>query len=90
MTRQAHSTVVSGYKSRGLGVLLATLLATLSSAPADAAVTFGKAFAWDDNSYSQLGYGNTGTDHDVPVAVRNLTGVVNIDGGYGFTLAATQ
>ncbi len=48
--------------------------------------------AWGDNTYGQLGNGNTGADtgSDVPVAVQNLTNVRNLDGGYLFTLAATQ
>ena len=56
----------------------------------------GRARSWGDNSYGQLGNGNTGTDRDVPVAVKDLSnvttlsGVKNIDGGYTFTLASTQ
>ena len=68
-------------KLLAIGLLLATLLAPV---PADTAVTSGKAFAWGDNYYGQLGIGNTGTDSDVPVAVKNF------DGGLSFTLAATQ
>ncbi len=50
----------------------------------------GRARSWGDNEYGQLGNGNTGADSDVPVAVKNLTNVGKIDGGYEFTLAATQ
>jgi alpha-tubulin suppressor-like RCC1 family protein len=56
----------------------------------------GRARAWGDNSSGQLGNGNTGTDTDVPVAVKDLSnvttlsGVRSVDGGGGFTLAATQ
>jgi alpha-tubulin suppressor-like RCC1 family protein len=46
--------------------------------------------AWDDNTYGQLGNGNTGTDSDVSVGVKDLPNVKNIDGGYEFTLATTQ
>ena len=49
----------------------------------------GRARLWGDNEYGQLGNGNTGTDSDVPVAVRNLLNVRNLDGGYEFTLATT-
>ncbi len=84
-----------------LGLLLATLLAALLSAiPAGAAVASGKAFSWGSNQYGQLGIntdgqlgiGTSGSDtgSDVPVAVQNLTNVRNLDGGYLFTLAATQ
>ena len=52
--------------------------------------TDGTVRAWGYNQYGQLGNGNTGTDSDVPVAVRNLTNVRNMDGGYVHTLAATQ
>ncbi len=51
--------------------------------------TDGTVRAWGDNEYGQLGNGNTGTDSDVPVAVRNLLNVRNMDGGYEFTLATT-
>jgi alpha-tubulin suppressor-like RCC1 family protein len=50
----------------------------------------GGARAWGDNEYGQLGNGFSGTDKDVPVAVKNLPNVGNIDGGYEFTLAAVQ
>jgi alpha-tubulin suppressor-like RCC1 family protein len=78
-------------KVLALGFLVAALLATLlSSAPAGAdVVPAGNARAWGDNYFGQLGNGNTGTDSDVPVAVRNLLNVRNMDGGYEFTLATT-
>jgi alpha-tubulin suppressor-like RCC1 family protein len=52
----------------------------------------GRARSWGYNGYGQLGNGTNGpgTDSDVPVAVKNLTNVKNIDGGHNFTLAATQ
>lgn len=67
-----------------LGLLLAMLL---PAAPAGAAAPLGKAFSWGYNEDGQLG--NSGTDSDVPVTVRNLSNVKNIDGGNAFTLAAT-
>ena len=71
-----------------LGFVPAMLLAiVLSAAPAGAAVPLGKAFAWGHNFYGQLG---NGADTDVPVAVNNLANVTNIDGGFGFALAARQ
>ena len=77
-----------------LGFLLATLVAMLLSPapPAGAIVPAGKAFAWGHNFDCQLGNGTSGagTDSDVPGAVKNLSNVKNIDGGYNFTLAATQ
>jgi alpha-tubulin suppressor-like RCC1 family protein len=50
----------------------------------------GRARSWGDNRLGQLGTGTTGPDSDVPVAVKNLTNVTNIDGGYEFALAATR
>jgi alpha-tubulin suppressor-like RCC1 family protein len=49
----------------------------------------GRARSWGDNEYGQLGSGNTGADSNVPVAVRKLLNVRNMDGGYEFTLATT-
>ena len=49
----------------------------------------GSARSWGDNEYGQLGNDNFGTDSDVPVVVRDLLDVKNIDGGYEFTLAVT-
>jgi hypothetical protein len=78
-----------------LGFLLATLLLAMvlsAAPPAGAAVPAGKAFAWGDNDSGQLGNGasGAGTESDVPVAVKNLSNVKNIDGGGYHTLAATQ
>jgi alpha-tubulin suppressor-like RCC1 family protein len=52
----------------------------------------GRARSWGNNSYGQLGNGTSGdaVDSDVPVGVKYLTGVRNVDGGDGFALAATQ
>jgi alpha-tubulin suppressor-like RCC1 family protein len=52
----------------------------------------GKARAWGYNEYGQLGNGASGVaaDSDVPVGIKNIAGVKNIDGGYAHTLAATQ
>ena len=50
----------------------------------------GRARSWGDNSRGQLGTGRTGPDRDVPAAIRNLTNVKNIDGGFEFALAATR
>jgi len=78
-------------KVMAIGLLLTTLLAmAISPTPAGAAVTSGKAYDWGDNYFGQLGNGNTGTDSDVPVAVKNLSNVKNVDGGYEFSVAATQ
>jgi len=49
----------------------------------------GRARAWGDNEYGQLGNGNTGTDSDTPVGIKNLVDARSIDGGYEFTLAVT-
>ena len=49
----------------------------------------GRARSWGDNEYGQLGSGNTGADSNVPVAIRKLLNVRNMDGGYEFTLATT-
>ena len=89
MTSTKHKTTMLA--AIALGLLLAILLAALvSSAPADAAVTSGKAYGWGGNYDGQLGNGTSENYSDVPVAVQNLTAVKNIDGGYGFTLAGTQ
>jgi alpha-tubulin suppressor-like RCC1 family protein len=50
----------------------------------------GTVKSWGYNGYGQLGDGISGTESDVPVSVKNLTGVKNIDGGLGFALAVTQ
>jgi alpha-tubulin suppressor-like RCC1 family protein len=52
----------------------------------------GTVWAWGYNNYGQLGNGAPGANaySDVPVAVKNLMNVKNIDGSNGFTLAATQ
>jgi alpha-tubulin suppressor-like RCC1 family protein len=50
----------------------------------------GRVRSWGDNSRGQLGTGPTGPDSDIPVAVKNFTNVRNTDGGYEFTLAATE
>jgi alpha-tubulin suppressor-like RCC1 family protein len=50
----------------------------------------GRTRSWGDNSRGQLGSGRTGPDSDVPVGIRNLTNVKNIDGGFEFALAATR
>ncbi len=52
----------------------------------------GRARSWGSNYYGELGNGQSGdtTHSDVPVGVKNLTNVRNMDGGYGFILAATE
>jgi alpha-tubulin suppressor-like RCC1 family protein len=50
----------------------------------------GKARSWGWNFHGELGNGVTGNHSDVPVAVKNLTNVRNVDGGDHFSLAATQ
>ena len=77
-----------------LGFLLATLMAMALTAaqPAGAATPSGKAFAWGGNFYGQFGNGTNadGSESDVPVSVKNLTNVKNIDGGLYSSLAVTQ
>jgi alpha-tubulin suppressor-like RCC1 family protein len=71
-----------------LGFLLATLMATLLSAPsAGAAMTSGKAYSWGDNSSGQLGNGSTSTSSNIPGVVRNLTGVMSVKAGCSYGLA---
>ena len=82
-------------KAVALGFLLAALIAMVLSAAAPSAGTAepsGKAFGWGTNDYGELGNGASGPNvySDVPVAVKNLTNVKNIDGSNGFTLATTQ
>jgi alpha-tubulin suppressor-like RCC1 family protein len=50
----------------------------------------GTVWAWSYNKFGQLrnGTNGDGTESDVPVRVKNLTSVKNIDGGFYFTLAA--
>ncbi len=50
----------------------------------------GRVRSWGDSTGGLLGNGSVATESDVPVAVKNLTNVTNIDGGDAFTLAATQ
>ena len=50
----------------------------------------GRARAWGYNANGQLGNGTSGNYSDIPVAVKDLTGVRNMDGGYQFTLAVAQ
>jgi len=50
----------------------------------------GPSRSWGYNYEGQLGNGTSENYTDVPVAVKNLTNVRNIDGGYQFTLAATE
>jgi alpha-tubulin suppressor-like RCC1 family protein len=52
----------------------------------------GRARSWGANTYGQLGNGASGSaaNSDVPVGIKNLTTVKNIDGGYIHTLAATE
>ncbi len=52
----------------------------------------GSVWAWGYNNYGQLGNGASGANaySDVPVAVKNLMNVKNINDSNGFTLAATQ
>lgn len=52
----------------------------------------GQPRSWGANPYGELGNDTSGpaAASDVPVAVKNLTNVKAIDGGYSFTLAATQ
>jgi len=49
----------------------------------------GRTRSWGSNSYGELGNGTSGdgADSDVPVGVKSLSGVKNIDGGSWFTLA---
>jgi alpha-tubulin suppressor-like RCC1 family protein len=47
----------------------------------------GTVWAWGYNGYGQLGTGSTGGYSAVPVQVSNLTGVVSVAAGYGFSFA---
>src|SRR5918993_2960617 len=88
MTSTKHKTTMLA--AIALGLLLAILLAALvSSAPADAAVTSGKAYGWGGNYDGQLGNGTSGpgTDANTPVAVGNLSGVKSVKAGCGHGLA---
>ena len=67
-----------------LGLLLGALLST--GTPASAATTSGKAYAWGDNTYGQLGNG-TNDPKDVPVQVKKLTDVKAISAGCDHNLA---
>ena len=80
-------------KLLALGLLLATLLAmALASAPAGAAVTSGKAFAWGNNSEGQLGNGTSGqgTDTNTPAGVSNLSGIKSVKAGCDHSLALKE
>src|SRR3712207_6526848 len=75
-------------KGLALGLLLATLFAmVLSGPPVDAATPSSKAFAWGYNSEGQLGNGTTGTDSNLPVAVKNLESVKSVKAGCDHGLA---
>jgi alpha-tubulin suppressor-like RCC1 family protein len=50
----------------------------------------GRVRSWGWSFHGELGNGITGSHSDIPVAVKNLTNVRNVDGGDHFTLAATQ
>ena len=52
----------------------------------------GTVWARGDNYPGQLGNGTSGADtaSDIPVSVKNLSNVRSVDGGDGFTLAATR
>ena len=50
----------------------------------------GRARSWCWNVSGELGNATSGNSSDVPVAVKNLTKVRNMDGGDHFTLATTQ
>ena len=80
-------------KAMVLGLLMATLLAiALSSVPAGAAVTSGKAFAWGYNEFGHLGNGThgLGTEKNLPGAVGNLTGVKSVKAGGDHGLALKE
>lgn len=59
-------------------------------APAEAAVTSGKAYNWGYNYNGRIGNGTTGIVSDAPVGVKNSTHTRNTDGGYSFTLALVR
>ncbi len=42
------------------------------------------------NLYGELGNGASGSGTEIPVAVKNLSNVISIDGGEELTLATTQ
>jgi alpha-tubulin suppressor-like RCC1 family protein len=76
--------------SRGGPTALTTAL--LAAAPAIAAVPLGKAFGWGSNQYGQLGNGSSGpgTAANLPVAVRDLSGVRSVKAGCNHGLALTR
>ena len=75
-------------KVMALGLLLATLLVVaLSVGPAGAAASPGKASAWGDNGYGQLGNGRSGAARNIPKAVSNIGGVRSVKAGCHHSLA---
>jgi alpha-tubulin suppressor-like RCC1 family protein len=71
-----------------LGLLLAALLVALvSTAPADAAVSSGKALAWGSNGEGQLGNNASGTNSSIPGLVPYLKGVKSVSAGCAHALA---
>ena len=80
-------------KVMAVGLLLATLLTmALASAPAGAAVTSGKAYAWGYNGSGQLGNDTSGigTDRSTPGAVSNITGVKSVKAGSSHGIALKE
>ena len=49
-----------------------------------------RVWTWGDNEFGELGNGTTGGYNPTPTVVTNLTNVVAIAGGLGFTLAVTS
>ena len=47
----------------------------------------GTVWAWGDNSQEELGGGTTSNSSSVPVKVPDLSGAIQVAGGYGFSLA---
>src|SRR5574341_786851 len=81
--------VISNRTRRGhaLGTALGTILALVLLAGSAGAT--GEAWAWGWNTYGNLGDG-TNTQSAIPVQVSNATGLtdaIEIDGGYGHTVA---
>jgi alpha-tubulin suppressor-like RCC1 family protein len=94
MMNASNSTQQIPLSSRRTRSLLVTCAAALFAAivvllvavqRTDAQVQ-GESWAWGQNDYGQLGDG-TNTARNTPVQVRGLSGMQDIDGGFGHSLA---
>lgn len=71
---------------RYLLLLVGFAITTLCLSPSIAQSQTGEAWTWGRNLYSQLGDG-TSEDRNAPVSPSNLKGVVQVSGGYSYSLA---